>query len=89
MNQVSEHRYDSMQYNRCGGSGLKLPVVSLGFWHNFGDTANYETMKAIALTAFDHGITHFDLANNYGPAPRRGGAQSGPHSAGGAGRLPG
>ena len=58
-----------MQYNRCGGSGLKLPVVSLGFWHNFGDTANYETMKAIALTAFDHGITHFDLANNYGPAP--------------------
>ena len=69
MNQVSEHRYDSMQYNRCGGSGLKLPVVSLGFWHNFGDTANYETMKAIALTAFDHGITHFDLANNYGPAP--------------------
>ena len=69
MNQVSEHRYDSMQYNRCGGSDLKLPVVSLGFWHNFGDTANYETMKAIALTAFDHGITHFDLANNYGPAP--------------------
>ena len=69
MNQVSEHRYDSMQYNRCGSSGLKLPVVSLGFWHNFGDTANYETMKAIALTAFDHGITHFDLANNYGPAP--------------------
>ena len=69
MNQVSEHRYDSMQYNRCGGSGLKLPVVSLGFWHNFGDTANYETMKAIALTAFDHGITHFDLANNSGPAP--------------------
>ena len=58
-----------MQYNRCGSSGLKLPVVSLGFWHNFGDTANYETMKAIALTAFDHGITHFDLANNYGPAP--------------------
>ena len=69
MNQVSEHRYDSMQYNRCDSSGLKLPVVSLGFWHNFGDTANYETMKAIALTAFDHGITHFDLANNYGPAP--------------------
>ena len=69
MNQVSEHRYDSMQYNRCGGSGLKLPVVSLGFWHNFGDTANYETMKAIALTAFDHGITHFDLADNYGPEP--------------------
>ena len=69
MNQVSEHRYDSMQYTRCGSSGLKLPVVSLGFWHNFGDTANYETMKAIALTAFDHGITHFDLANNYGPAP--------------------
>ena len=69
MNQVLEHRYDSMQYNRCGSSGLKLPVVSLGFWHNFGDTANYETMKAIALTAFDHGITHFDLANNYGPAP--------------------
>lgn len=62
-------RYQTMQYNRCGASGLKLPVVSLGFWHNFGDTANYENMKALCFTAFDHGITHFDLANNYGPEP--------------------
>ena len=69
MAQPSANRYDTMQYNRCGRSGLKLPAVSLGFWHNFGDTAQYDTMKAIALTAFDHGVTHFDLANNYGPAP--------------------
>ena len=69
MAQPSANRYDTMQYNRCGRSGLKLPAVSLGFWHNFGDTSQYETMKAIALTAFDHGVTHFDLANNYGPAP--------------------
>lgn len=62
-------RYDSMVYNRCGYSGLKLPEVSLGLWHNFGDTGVYENMKKMVLTAFDHGITHFDLANNYGPEP--------------------
>ena len=65
----SKERYAKMTYNRCGQSGLKLPAVSLGLWHNFGDTANYETMKQLCFTAFDNGITHFDLANNYGPAP--------------------
>lgn len=62
-------RYDKMQYNRLGKSGLKLPAVSLGFWHNFGDNAQYSNMKELCFTAFDNGITHFDLANNYGPAP--------------------
>ena len=62
-------RYSSMQYHKCGSSGLKLPTVSLGLWHNFGDTAHFETMRQLLFTAFDHGITHFDLANNYGPAP--------------------
>ena len=62
-------RYADMRYNRCGDSGLKLPAVSLGLWHNFGDTARYSNMKAMCLTAFDSGITHFDLANNYGPQP--------------------
>lgn len=66
---AKDSRYETMQYNRCGDSGLKLPLVSLGFWHNFGDTSNYENMKAMCYTAFDNGITHFDLANNYGPAP--------------------
>lgn len=63
------NRYDTMEYRRCGKSGLKLPVVSFGLWHNFGDTGNYENMKKMLFTAFDNGITHFDLANNYGPAP--------------------
>lgn len=67
MYQASEKRYDSMNYFPCGHSGLKLPAVSLGLWHNFGDNADYENMKALCFTAFDHGITHFDLANNYGP----------------------
>lgn len=62
-------RYETMKYNRCGKSGLKLPEVSLGLWHNFGSTAVYENMKSLCFTAFDHGITHFDLANNYGPEP--------------------
>ncbi|MBQ7615405.1 MAG: aldo/keto reductase [Butyrivibrio sp.] len=62
-------RYDTMKYNRCGRSGLKLPAVSLGLWHNFGDTGNFENMVEMCTTAFDNGITHFDLANNYGPAP--------------------
>lgn len=69
MYQASSERYKTMQYNRCGNSGLKLPAVSLGLWHNFGDTACYENMKDMCFTAFDNGITHFDLANNYGPAP--------------------
>lgn len=64
---ASETRYEKMSYNRCGNSGLLLPAVSLGLWHNFGDTGNYETMKDMCFTAFDNGITHFDLANNYGP----------------------
>lgn len=63
------NRYTDMIYNRCGASGLKLPAVSLGLWHNFGDTSPFENMKALCFTAFDHGITHFDLANNYGPEP--------------------
>lgn len=64
---ANEKRYDTMKYNRCGNSGLKLPVVSLGFWHNFGDFSSYDNMKQMCFTAFDNGITHFDLANNYGP----------------------
>ncbi len=60
-------RYGTMAYNRVGRSGLKFPAVSLGFWHNFGSNGNYDNMKAMCRTAFDHGITQFDLANNYGP----------------------
>lgn len=69
MYQAPETRYGSMRYSRCGNSGLLLPTVSLGFWHNFGDTSPYENMKQLCFTALDHGITHFDLANNYGPNP--------------------
>lgn len=69
MYQASPQRYDTMPYRRCGRSGLRLPAVSLGLWHNFGDTTPYENMRAMCRTAFDHGITHFDLADNYGPAP--------------------
>ena len=61
------NRYDNMIFNRCGRSGLKLPIISLGLWHNFGDNCDYNNMKDIINTAFDNGITHFDLANNYGP----------------------
>lgn len=63
------HRYENMIYKRCGESGLKLPAISLGLWHNFGDTSPYANMKELCFTAFDNGITHFDLANNYGPEP--------------------
>ena len=63
-----KERYETMEYNRCGESGLMLPKVSLGLWHNFGDTSDYENMKQLCFTAFDNGITQFDLANNYGPA---------------------
>ena len=68
---ASDRRYESMKYNRCGKSGLKLPAVSLGLWQNFGDSADFENMKNIIHTAFDLGITHFDLANNYGKLDRK------------------
>ena len=64
---ANENRYNLMEYRKCGESGLKLPAVSLGLWHNFGDNADYENMCKMCFTAFDNGITHFDLANNYGP----------------------
>jgi L-glyceraldehyde 3-phosphate reductase len=67
---ASENRYDgNMPYIRCGKSGIKLPLISLGLWHNFGSVDVYSNAKEIALTAFDGGVTHFDLANNYGPVP--------------------
>ncbi len=66
---ASETRYEEMRYNRCGNSGLLLPAISLGLWHNFGTNGNFDTMQAMCHTAFDNGITHFDLANNYGPVP--------------------
>ena len=66
---ANAERYQDMSYRRCGHSGLCLPAVSLGLWHNFGDAAQYENMKALCRAAFDCGITHFDLANNYGPPP--------------------
>lgn len=65
--QPSETRYDNMVYRRCGKSGLKLPAISIGLWHNFGHDGNFNNQREICRTAFDHGITHFDLANNYGP----------------------
>jgi L-glyceraldehyde 3-phosphate reductase len=67
--QPAETRYGGMTYNRCGRSGLKLPAISLGLWHNFGEDFPHETKRAICRKAFDLGITHFDLANNYGPPP--------------------
>lgn len=69
MYQADAARYANMTYQRCGKSGVKLPAVSLGLWHNFGSVDSYETCRAIVLRAFDLGITHFDLANNYGPPP--------------------
>jgi len=66
---AAQERYDTMIYNRCGQSGLQLPALSLGLWHNFGDDRPAETGRAICRRAFDLGITHFDLANNYGPPP--------------------
>ena len=67
--QANKDRYEKMKYNRCGNSGLLLPAISLGLWHNFGDTSPDQNKRDICRTAFDHGITHFDLANNYGPPP--------------------
>ena len=69
MYQAAQNRYNTLPTRRCGNSGLLLPAVSLGLWHNFGDTSPYENMRALCRTAFDNGITHFDLANNYGPEP--------------------
>ena len=68
---AAEERYTRVPYHRCGNSGLLLPAVSLGLWHNFGDTGEYTNMVEMCRTAFDHGITHFDLANNYGPIAGR------------------
>ena len=67
MYNANQNRYDSIEYKKCGESGLKLPAVSLGLWHNFGNNSDYDTMCKMCFTAFDNGITHFDLANNYGP----------------------
>jgi len=67
-----KNRYDQMQYRRCGNSGVMLPLISLGLWHNFGEIDDFENCRKILHTAFDHGITHFDLANNYGPPPGAG-----------------
>ena len=64
---ANENRYENIEYRNCGDSGLKLPAVSLGLWHNFGDNADFENMRQMCFTAFDNGITHFDIANNYGP----------------------
>lgn len=66
---ANQNRYKNMQYKKCGESGLKLPAVSLGLWHNFGTNDDYQNMKDMCFTAFDNGITHFDIANNYGPIP--------------------
>ncbi|MBR6603309.1 MAG: aldo/keto reductase, partial [Clostridia bacterium] len=63
----SENRYDNMLYRRCGKSGLLLPAISLGLWHNFGNITPFCVQQSLLRTAFDNGITHFDLANNYGP----------------------
>ena len=65
----SPERYTTMEYRRCGNSGIKLSAMSLGLWHNFGHVNNFENSRNLVKTAFDHGITHFDLANNYGPPP--------------------
>ena len=67
MYKPNDARYENMRYNRCGKSGLMVSALSLGFWHNFGDTASFENMRELVFTAFDSGITVFDLANNYGP----------------------
>ena len=67
--QPDKNRYRTMEYRRCGQSGLRLPAISLGLWHNFGDTTLIENSRQLLQRAFDLGITHFDLANNYGPPP--------------------
>jgi len=74
MHQINKNRYEYMQYRRCGKSGIKLPLISLGLWQNFGEEATVENQKKMIFKAFDSGITHFDLANNYG-APNKGAAE--------------
>ena len=69
MYSANQNRYDDMMYRRCGKSGIKLPFLSLGLWHSFGDNKPYQSARELALGAFDLGITHFDIANNYGPLP--------------------
>jgi len=69
MHRAPDHRYDTMPYPRCGRSGLRLPAISLGLWHNFGGVDHFADARGMLLHAFDRGITHFDLANNYGPPP--------------------
>lgn len=76
---AAQDRYQTMQYRRSGRSGLKLPAVSLGLWHNFGDTYTFENQRAVLRRAFDRGVTHFDLANNYGPPPGSAEANFGRH----------
>lgn len=66
---AQDNRYDKMTYRRCGNSGINLPVLSVGLWHNFGGVDDFETGREIIRYAFDQGVTHFDLANNYGPPP--------------------
>ncbi len=66
---ANKNRYEDMKYRRCGNSGLLLPEISLGLWHNFGDVDDFDNCKKMLFTAFDLGITHFDLGNNYGPPP--------------------
>ena len=66
---AAENRYEKMNYRRTGNSGLLLPELSFGLWHNFGDNDNFKNARNLLTCAFDHGITHFDLANNYGPSP--------------------
>ena len=66
---ADENRYESMEYNHSGASGLLLPALSLGMWHNFGSSDSFDNMQAMLRTAFDCGVTYFDLANNYGPVP--------------------
>jgi len=68
---AAQDRYEAMPYRRTGRSGLKLPAISLGLWHNFGDDVPIENQRAVLRRAFDLGITHFDLANNYGPPVRK------------------
>ena len=67
--EATQNRYDGMEYRRCGRSGIKLPAISLGLWQNFGDGDDFARNEEIVLSAFDRGITYFDLANNYGPPP--------------------
>ena len=86
---ADEKRYEKMEYPRCGRSGLCLPKVSLGFWHNFGDNCSRDNMKKLMFTAFDLGITHFDLANKLWPGLRRGGSECRTDSEGGFRGLPG